>query len=222
MRFRALLALLALVFVIPFCASAQTTLSGLLYTFPDQHAEAAKIPPVRVSQNCQNFLWAAEIEFLARQQDVPLNQTEIADRAYGGGCIDSTIDPDKFKSVVDGDHVLPDGSHVKLEMQITSGGPLSADDLLSELIAGRSFIVTWHGHPYIAISALWDDYVYAPAQRLHKVRELKLLDPANSGEKQIVLFKADPEELSQLGSSVRLVCTKITTNPWAPAAPGNW
>ncbi|HEX8927145.1 MAG TPA: hypothetical protein VF786_15200, partial [Terriglobales bacterium] len=61
--------------------------------------------------------------------------------------------------------------------------------------------------------------VYAPAQRLHKIRELKLLDLAKPAGKQTVTFIPDPEELHQLGSTVQIVCTKLTTNPWAPAPP---
>jgi hypothetical protein len=219
MRFRTLL---ALAFIIaPICAFAQNSLSGLLYTFPDQHAEASKMPSVALAQDCENFLWASEIEFLARQQDVPLPQAEIVDRVYGGTCVDTKINLDKIKAVVDGERNLEDGTRVRLEMQITSG-TLSSDDLLAQLIAGRSFIITWRGHPYVAVSALWDDYVYAPAQRLHKIREIKLLDLAKPADKQAVTFKPDAEELSELGTTVEIVCTKLTTNPWAPAEPAKW
>jgi hypothetical protein len=221
MRFRTLLAL-AFIIVAPICAGAQNSLSGLLYSFPDQHAEAVKIPSVTLAQNCQNFLWAAEIEFLARQQDVPLSQTDIIDRAYGGVCVDRTTDLEKLKAVVDGDHVLPDGSHVKLEMQITSGTPLSSDDLLAQLSAGKSFIITWREHPYVAIGALWDDYVYSPAQRMHKIRELKLLDLAKPGDKQTVVLKPDQEVLGELGGTIQITCTTMTTKPWAPGAPAKW
>ena len=217
-------ALLVLAFLTaaPTCAFAQNSLSGLLYTFPDQYAEVSKIPSVKLAQNCQNFLWAAEIEFLARQQDVPLPQTEIIDRAYGGVCIDQNIKLEKLKSVVDGDRILDDGTHVRVEMQITSGAPLSSDDLLSQLSAGRSFIITWRGHPYVAVSALWDEYVYSPAQRMHKIRELKLLDLAKLADAQTVIFKPNAEELPQLGGTVQIVCTRLATNPWAPPEPAKW
>src|SRR6516165_3960148 len=114
MRLRLSIAIAVIMFV-PVCVSAQI---GVLYTFENQHAEASKVPSVILSQSCQNFLWAAEIEFLARQQDVPLTQGEIIDHAYGGMCVDGTTNLEKLKAAVDGDHVLPDGSHVKLEMQI--------------------------------------------------------------------------------------------------------
>ncbi|HEX8924321.1 MAG TPA: hypothetical protein VF786_00940 [Terriglobales bacterium] len=221
MRFRTQFVLVMSLFA-SICVSAQTSLSGLLYTFPDQHAEVSKIPAVTLSQNCLNYVWAAEIEFLARQQDVPLSQTEIIDRANGGACVDSATDLDKMKSVIDGERVLPDGSHVKLELQITNGTPLSSDELLAQLSAGRSLIISWHGHPYVAVGAIWDDYVYAPAQRMHKIRELRLLDLAKPADKQAITFKPDPEELPHLGSTVQIVCTKLNANPWAPAAPASW
>ena len=223
MRFRTLLtiAFLTVATILAAGQSKDAIPGGLLYTFPDQHAEATKIPSVTLAQNCRNFLWAAEIEFLARQQDVPLPQTEIVDRAYGGVCVEFDTNLEKLKAVVDGERILDDGSHVRLEMHITSGTPLSSDDLLAQLSAGRSFIITWRGHPYVAVSALWDDYVYAPAQRMHKIREIKLLDLGKPADQQAVILKPEPEELPQLGSTVEIVCTKLTTDPWAPA-PAKW
>ncbi|HWR36557.1 MAG TPA: hypothetical protein VN622_11870 [Clostridia bacterium] len=183
---------------------------------PDQTAQIRNIPSVTALQKCENWAWAAALEMSLLKQGVPLGQKFWVDKANGGAlCLNSAGTLESLARVVEGEYVLEDGRKFRLEVRWQESAPGTSDRVLVPLALGRPYILYWRGHAYVPQAALWDEYIYPTGQKTMEIKELTLLDPYESGEKQFAKFTADKDDASELGGVFEVIATEIAgSSPW--------
>ena len=100
---------------------------------PDQTANLPEGKLVTAKQSCENWAVAAGLEMMLEKKGVSLDQNFWVMRLnYGELCADLPS-IDALAKVVDGEFVLDDGRHVRLELEFTPGAPGEVDSIIAGL-----------------------------------------------------------------------------------------
>lgn len=182
---------------------------------PDQKAELQKLDPVHLGQKCENWAWAAGLEASLRMQGVNLSQNYWVVKANGGEvCDDRPVSLEKISKLIDGKYVLEDGRKVLLESSTIAGAPAAVDPLILATRAGRPLIFLWKGHPYLYSGMTYHELIYGTGQREFEVQEIKLLDPFQSPDKQMVSFKPATDNPADINGLLDIKATPIEPQSW--------
>lgn len=165
---------------------------------PPETAEIAKLTIPKPKQDCPNWAWAAAVQLMLEQQQVPDFKQDywILKSAGGELCIEKPIDLDQLKQWVDADYVLMDGRHVHLEGVITPGAPQDVSHFVDLLKKGRTAMVLWRGRPMLLKALEYDEYIYTNGQRMFEARKLTMIDPL---AKDPVVFEKTKGNMDDFG-----------------------
>jgi hypothetical protein len=199
-------AAIGLVVILCFLAGAQKP--PLLYVRPAQTVdlEAAKL--VTAEQNCQNWAIAAGLEAVLKQQDVALDQRFWVTRISGGEVCDSEIpSTEKIRQAVNGEFVLDDGRHVRLELHYAAGAPTNVDAVIAALKQQQLSLLLLHGHVYYLTGITYDDHLNQAGGHMFIVTELRL---ANTFAKQPGLaFVKGRDNMEEIQAVIGVTVTRL-------------
>lgn len=199
---------------------------------PNQVAEIADVALTPAGQSCVNWAWAAVLESVLRQQQVDLAQTFWVRKMNGGDiCLDrplivhesgrraapSDIQPQDLEALADaitGSYTLDSGRKFNLVARSSPGLPEEPNALIAEARAGRPILLFWRNRAYLLYSIVYDEYIYPTGQRMFITRELKLLDPLASAEKQKVSFMVGEDNPAEIEGVVQVTATPIEGTKW--------
>jgi hypothetical protein len=191
------LPILASILLFTFPAFAGKKPGATLVKLPPQTVELKNVNLVRPKQPCLNWAWAALVEMmLAKQDAADLKQTDWILRANAGEvCIETPVDLDAIKHVVDGEHVLMNGRTVRFESVVAKGVPNDMGYLIQSLQNGTILMVLWRGRPMLLQSLEYDQYIYPNDQRMYEARKLTFVDPVSGNSEVFEKLNNDASEL---------------------------
>lgn len=150
---------------------------GQLYSKPGQTADLEIKNLVTARQNCENWAMAAGLEAMLKQQDVTLDQNFWVMRISGGEvCASELPAMDKISAVVDGEFVLEDVRHVRLELHFTPGAPVDVDSVIMGVKKQQLSLMFLRGHLYYLMGVTYDESIQNDGTRLFVINELRLAD----------------------------------------------
>ena len=166
-----------LVLLLALCAQAGDKKKPGYYAKPGQTADLENAKLATAKQNCENWGLAAGLESILKKQDVPLDQIFWVTRISGGElCLPQLASPEALAHAVNGEFVLDDGRHVRLELHYVSGAPSNIDDVVAGIQHNQLSLLLLRGHAYYLTGVTYDEYVGRNSSRLFEVREMRLAD----------------------------------------------
>jgi hypothetical protein len=166
-----------LVLLVVLCAQAGDKKKQAYYTKPGQTADLDLQKLVTAKQSCENWGLAAGLEGILKQQNVSLDQNFWVMRLSGGElCLDQLPSAEALAHAVNGQFVLEDGRHIRLELRYVSGAPSNVDDMVAGVQRKQLSLLLLRRHAYYLTGLTYDEYIGRDASRLFEIRELRLAD----------------------------------------------
>jgi hypothetical protein len=213
------LVLVSLALTLPMSAAKKKN-QVAIQKIPDQWVELARVSEVVAEQPCGNWAWAAAMESILRRQKVELDQRYWVLKLNGGlPCLPSAGSFEDLKRQIDGEYVLADHRHVRIEINYRESLPPTTDALILPMAHGRPYMIWWKGEPYLVKGATWDEFVYQTGQKLVAIKTLKLVNPLERGEKRDLVFDRATDDTNDLSATFDAVVTELDVNTWE--APHN-
>jgi hypothetical protein len=126
-------------------------------------------------QNCENWAVAAGLEDILKKQGVPFDQNFWVTRLSGSEvCIDNAPTMETVARAVNGEFVLDDRRHVRLELHYVSGAPSNVDEVVYGIQQKRISLLLLRGHPFYLTGVTYDEYIGRDGSRMFEIRELRL------------------------------------------------
>jgi hypothetical protein len=151
----------------------------------------------------------------AESQQVAMKQNVWVMKAYlGEVCIDAAPTMEKLARVVEGQYVLDDGRHVRLQARYISGAPTVPDDLIAPLRQGRPVLLFWKSRALLVRAVVYDEYIYPNNQRMFQIKEIKLLDPLLTGKQREVSFVNGRDNPAEIGGMFQVVVVPEKRQAW--------
>ena len=186
--------------------------SNILQQLPQGSVTVEGLVISTPKQNCENWLWAAEVETILKTQKIDLPQTYwITQANLGEVCVDAPVDLEAIASLIERDYQLEDGSKFHLTAVRTSGAPTDMGHIISSLRQGRPFILLWKGHPLLVTGMVYDEYGYPNGQRMYEVREIDMLDLLypDGDERRTRSFVKGTDNLDEIGGALEVVASPV-------------
>ncbi|HEV3317021.1 MAG TPA: hypothetical protein VG488_08640 [Candidatus Angelobacter sp.] len=166
-----------LVLLLALCVQAGDKKKQAFYTKPGQTADLENEKLVTAKEDCENWGLAAGLETILKKQGVSLNQNFWVMRLSGGElCLPQLPSPEALARAVNGEFVLEDGRHVRLELRYVAGAPSNVDDVVAGIQHKQLSLLLVRGHAYYLTGVTYDEYVGRDGSRLFEVREMRLAD----------------------------------------------
>lgn len=159
------------------CAQADDKKKQAFYTKPGQTVDLENEKLVTAKQNCENWGLAAGLESILKKQDVSLDQNFWVMRLSGGElCLSQLPSMETLAHAVNGEFVLDDGRHVRLELHYVSGAPSNVDDVVGGIQHKQLSLLLLRGHAYYLTGVTYDEYIGRNGSRLFEIKEMRLAD----------------------------------------------
>lgn len=172
MRIAAVLVLLTAISVS--AVDKKTPQQAYLYR-PDQTADLKAEDLATTTQQCESWALAAGLEAMLRQQKVNLDRHFWLMRLYGGElCVQEMPSAESLAREVNGEFVLDDGRHVRLQLDFAAGPPTDIDSVIAGLQRQRIALLILRGHAYYLAGATYDEHIGRDGSRLYEIKELRL------------------------------------------------
>jgi hypothetical protein len=187
-----------------------------LMRLPDQTVELTAFWLPTPVQKCTNWAWAVAVEAMLKTQQVTIKQNAWVMKASNMGevCIEVAPTLERLAKVIDGDYVLDDGRHVRLESRYLSGAPTVPDDLIAPLRQGRPVLLFWKSRALVVRSVTYDEYVYPNGQRMFEIKEMKLVDPLLTGKQRELSFVNGRDNAGDIGGTFHVVVIPEKKQTW--------
>jgi hypothetical protein len=186
--------------------------SNMLQQLPQGSVTVEGLTPATPRQNCENWLWAAEVETILKTQKIDLPQTYWVQQAnLGEVCVDAPVDLESIATLIERDYQLEDGSRFHLTALRTIGAPTDMGHVISSLRQGRPFILLWKGHPLLVTGLVYDEYGYPNGQRMYEIREIDMLDLLypDGDERRTRSFVKGTDNLDEIGGMLEVVASPV-------------
>ncbi|HXB20118.1 MAG TPA: hypothetical protein VNV88_01995 [Candidatus Solibacter sp.] len=166
-----------LVLLLALCANAGDKKKQAYYAKPGQTADLETEKLLTAKQDCENWGLAAGLESILKKQHVSLDQTFWITRLSGGElCLPQLPSAEALTRAVNGEFVLEDGRHVRLELRYVSGAPSNIDDVVAGIQHKQLSLLLLRGHAYYLTGVTYDEYIGRDGSRLFELREMRLAD----------------------------------------------
>jgi hypothetical protein len=186
--------------------------SNILQQLPQGSVTVEGLVISSPKQNCENWLWAAEVETILKAQKIDLPQTYwITQANLGEVCVDAPVDLEAIAALIERDYQLEDGSKFHLTALRTLGAPTDMGHIISSLRQGRPFILLWKGHPLLVTGMVYDEYGYPNGQRMYEVRDIEMLDLLypDGDERRTRSFVKGTDNLDEIGGILEVISEPI-------------
>ena len=187
-----------LVLLLILCAQADDKKKHALYTKPAQAVDLESEKFVTAKQNCESWGLAAGLETILKRQDVHLDQNFWVTRIHGGElCVPELPSVEMLTRAINGEFVLEDGRHVRLELHYTSGAPSNIDNVVAGIQHTQLSLLLFRGHAYYLTGVTYDEFIAGNGSRFFGITEMRLADtfpkmPGTTFQKG----RDDPAEIS--------------------------
>lgn len=180
------------------------------------HLQEVKDPPeVHADQPCDNFSWAASLAAVLASKHVDLKQDFWVDRYYGGSvCLNEIGLPDDLIRKAGGAYTLDDGRHVEINMEYFAGLPSNSSALLVPIMHDDILILFVDGRAELLVGATWDEYLSTRGERMIDLKELHLLDPLQSEDKQKVFLDVTGEDAVRISGFMKVKVVEPHPQYW--------
>lgn len=159
------------------CAQADDKKKHALYTKPAQAVDLENENFVTAKQNCESWGLAAGLETILKKQDVHLDQNFWVMRIYGGElCVPDLPSVETLTRAMNGEFVLEDGRHVRLELHYSSGPPTNVDDVVAGIQHKQLSLLLLRGHPYYLTGVTYDEFIASNGSKFFGITEMRLAD----------------------------------------------
>ncbi len=186
-----------------------------LVRLADQSVELKAFWLPTPAQKCTNWAWAVAVEAMLKAQQVSIRQNDWVMKADRGElCIDTPPTLERLTKVIDGNYVVDDGRHVRLQSHYTAGAPTAPDDLVAPLRQGRPVLMFWKSRALVVRAVTYDEYVYPNGQRMFQIKELKLVDPLLSGKEREVSFINGRDDAGEIGGMFQVEVIPEKVQRW--------
>ncbi len=186
-----------------------------LVRLADQTVELKAFWMPTPAQKCTNWAWAAVVEAMLRAQQVTIKQNAWVQKAnYGEVCVEGAPTMEALARVIDGNYVLDDGSHVRLQSRYVSGAPSAPGDLIMPLRRGQPLLMFWKSRALVVHGVTYDEYIYPNGQRMFQIKQISLLDPLLSGKEREVLFVNGRDNPADVGGIFRVEVIPEKRQKW--------
>ena len=166
-----------LVLLLVLCAQSDDKKKHAFYLKPAQTADLENEKFVTAKQNCENWGVAAGLENILKKQDVHLEQNFWVTRINGGElCLPDLPSMEALAHAVNGEFVLDDGRHVRLELHYISGAPSNVDDVVAGIQRKQLSLLLLRGHAYYLTGVTYDEYIGRNGARMFAISEMRLAD----------------------------------------------
>ena len=186
--------------------------SNILQQLPQGSVTVEGLAPASPRQNCENWLWAAEVETILKTQKIDLPQTYWVQQAnLGEVCVDAPVDLESIANLIDRDYQLEDGSKFHLTALRTIGAPTDMGHVISSLRQGRPFILLWRGHPLLVTGMVYDEYSYPNGQHMFEAREIDMIDLLypDGDERRTRSFVKGTDNMDEIGGALEVVASPV-------------
>ncbi len=186
--------------------------SNMLQQLPQGSVTVEGLTPATPRQNCENWVWAAEVETILKVQKIDLPQTYWVTQAnLGEVCVDAPVDLESIASLIERDYQLEDGSKFHLTALRTVGAPTDMGHMISSLRQGRPLILLWKGHPLLVTGMVYDEYGYPNGQRMYEVREIDMIDLLypDGDERRTRSFVKGTDNLDEIGGILEVIASPV-------------
>jgi len=186
-----------LVLLLILCAQADDKKKHALYTKPAQAVDLESEKFVTAKQNCESWGLAAGLETILKRQDLHLDQNFWVTRIHGGElCVPELPSVETLTRAINGEFVLEDGRHVRLELHYTSGAPSNIDNVVAGIQHKQLSLLLFRGHAYYLTGVTYDEFIASNGSRFFGITEMRLADtfpkmPASTFQKG----RDDPGEI---------------------------
>jgi hypothetical protein len=177
--------------------------------------EVKDVPPIHAAQACNNFSWAASLANVLAKENAAIKEEFWVDKYYGGSvCLDQMGAPDDLIRKAEGEYVLDDGRHVTLKLTYSAGLPANASDFLVPIIHDEILILFVDGEAEPLVGAMWDEYQSKRGERMIDLKELHLLDPLATEEKQRVILDMTGDDAHRITGYMMVKATEVNKQYW--------
>jgi hypothetical protein len=177
--------------------------------------EVKDVPPIHAAQACNNFSWAASLANVLAKENAAIKEEFWVDKYYGGSvCLDQLGAPDDLIRKAEGEYVLDDGRHVTLKLMYSAGLPANASDFLVPIIHDEILILFVDGEAEPLVGAMWDEYQSKRGERMIDLKELHLLDPLATEEKQRVILDMTGDDAHRITGYMMVKATEVNKQYW--------
>lgn len=182
---------------------------------PPQSVAVTVVPEVVAEQPCPNFIFAAAMETMLRQQGVTtLDQRFWVGKLNG----DLTCRPlpgnDLLQKLVEGEYPVEPNRHVRLSVRYTDAFPAVTDNLLVPLSQQRTYLLVWKGGLYLVTGASWQEMYFQTGQKMVEITRLAFVDLTARGADRTQEFTRDKDPASELGGMFEVVAEPVETENW--------
>jgi len=108
---------------------------------------------------------------------------------------------------VNGQFVLEDGRHIRLELRYVSGAPSNVDDVVAGVQRKQLSLLLLHGHAYYLTGLTYDEYIGRDGSRLFEIRELRLAD--TFAKLPAITFQKGRDDMADIGGVLTIFVTTI-------------
>ena len=177
--------------------------------------EVKDVPRLHADQACANFSWAAALAAVLAKQNAEIKQDFWMDKYYGGAvCLDQIGSPDDLIRKAQGDYVLDDGRHVTITMTYHAGVPANAEAYLVPIMRDEILILFIDGNAEPLVGAMWDEYRSPRGERMIDLKELHVLDPLASEEKQRIILDMTGDDVQRITGYMKVQATETNKQYW--------
>lgn len=182
---------------------------------PDQSVDIPSLSTATAEQKCENWAWAAGLETILRTQNVDLKQKYWVLKSDGGELCKDGVDLGSRVPYINGEYVLDDGRHVRLQATAIEGLPQGIDAFILAPQEGRPLMLMWKGHPYLYVGMNFEELRFANGQREFAVTKFKFLDPfASNAAGQVVYFDREKDNIADISEMMDVIVTPIEGTDW--------
>jgi len=179
------------------------------YLKPGQVTDLQSFKLVTARDNCENWAVAAGLEAMLQKEGVALNQNFWVMRISGNEiCAPDLPSIEAVSKAVNGEFVLGDGPHVRLELRYTPNAPANTDALIAGLKQQQLSLLLLRGHAYYLTGATYDEYINRDGSRLFMVTELRLAD--TFAKQPAVTFQKGRDNMEDIGGTLSVSVSPAT------------
>ena len=183
------------------------------YLKPGQITDLQNLKLVTARDNCENWAVAAGLEAMLQKEGVALNQNFWVMRISGNEvCVSDLPSIEAVSKAVNGEFVLGDGRHVRLELRYTPNAPANIDALIAGLKQQQLSLLLLRGHAYYLTGATYDEHIGRDGSRRHVIRELRLAD--TFAKQPGIVFQSGRDNAEDIGGILSVSVIPETRQQW--------
>ena len=174
---------------------------------PNQEVRVASLPSTVAASTDEPAVLAASVATAVMEKDVCCGRSSALEARIPAA---KKVSLKELGEKLRGKHYLASGLPIVLADQYWPGTSVSAEDIISSLMAQHPLVMDWNGRLYVLYGAVFDEYIGYNAPNMHVIHTLLLVDTRFSDRRRSVSFDRQTDDW---GKVTGLLALAITRNP---------